>query len=164
MSAALDRIANLTGLRTSATTWTSTLKPAKLTSQLVGSEPNQVLNVIACSIVYVPPGSGSIVVKYEADNLGTKTFSLGQNPYTYKIVAGTAADSTFVLADSTSDSTASDTVRKDDVYFHHQLVNTRGKTFEFEISSSSSVAFEILGFDLELQDEGRAEAYVDGAN
>jgi len=161
MGTALTRIALLTGTRTSATTFTSKLTTVRLTSEHLGV-PNEVLRVEALSFEYLPQGAGTVTVMYEVDNRGTATTTFNQNPFSYGLLDSTTTNASFTLADSQSDSTATDMPRPDDIYTNYMPLGVQGKTFEFQITASGETDFRPVGVDIEVKIAGRAPAYVGG--
>ncbi len=161
MGVALTRIAMLTGTRTSVVSFTSILETIRLTSEHLGV-PNEQIHVESLSFEYLPSGAGTITATWEVDNRGTNSVTFNQNPFTYGLIGDTTTNTSFILADSQSDSTATDMPRPDDVYTNYLMLGVQGKTFEFKITASGETDFRPVGVDVEVKVAGRAPAYVGG--
>ena len=146
----------MTGAFWETTDYSPRIRTVQITSEALGV-PNEALNVIACSIRYIPWGAGTIRASYWMDYLTTQGFDLPANPILYQNVGATTATSTFEFSASTM-------VDEEQVYTKHFLINQSGKFFQIEFTQTGSQLMRLLALDLEVKTEGRREAYLDGGN
>lgn len=137
----------------SVTNYSPKVKTIKLTSEALG-KPNEAFNVIAVSARYVPWGTGTLRGVWNFDLLSTNAFTIPANPLEFGLL-GTAGDSSFIFNQSTM-------VDGRQVYTYYREIGGSGKVFELYLDQSGSQHWEILALDLEVEPEGRREAYLGG--
>lgn len=164
LSTVMEKLVLLTGTR-SETTFTSKLRTVKIASEHFDPQrPGEIFHVNHMILHIVPNGVGQLGLVYEMDRQGTvsQTVTLPANPFNYGLLGSGTGDTTFILADSTSDTTATDMVDDDDVYAMYQPLNVQGREFELEITISDESPIEIVGLTLAASVAGTQEAYLAG--
>lgn len=161
MNAVLTRIALLSGVSGGVTTFTSSLKTVKISSEHFGV-PNEMIQIDEVSFKYLPPGATTVTVNWEFDGKGIQSVTFLQDPFSYPVMGDTTANTVFLLASSQSDTTASDLPRLDDVYIQQLTVNQQGKSAEFSISVNGRNDFRPIGFEVKGHVAGRQAAYIGG--
>lgn len=161
LSTPMTRCIMRTGDLSSYTTFTSDLETIKWTSDHLGAA-NQVVNMIGVYFRMVPhvAESASFQVKTDNSYIDSTTFSESLNPFSYALVASNSTVSTFTLATSANDSTASGVVDDDDTFTFHEELGASGRVVEFTISSSTSVDVQIVGMEGAFILEGKNPEYV----
>jgi len=143
----------LTGPLRSVTNYSPKAKTVKITSEAFG-KPNEAFNVIAVSMRYIPWGTGTLRGVWSFDQLTTNNFSIPANPLGLGLL-GTAGDSSFTFSQSTM-------VDGNQVYTYYQEIGGSGKIFELYLDQTGAQHWEVLALDLEVEPEGRREAYLEG--
>jgi hypothetical protein len=163
LGTAFNQILLLTGASTNIATFTSETRTVKFTSDHLGVK-NRVMVLHDFNLDYVPSGSDSMRVMYRVDNQTTHGFTITLNPFQYGFMGLAAASSSFVLANSATDSTATELGERDDIYTFNYALSGQGKVVEFTITSSNTVDNHIVGMDIGLTVGDQGRAYLrDGA-
>jgi hypothetical protein len=145
----------------SVTTYTSEVKTIKLTSaHLDQGIPNREMTLHDFNLAYVPSGNDSMRVAWRIDNQATQGFTLSLNPFTYGLLGTNSTESSFTMADNQADTTATDLVDKEDIYYHNKTLYGKGKVVEFTITSSGQVDNHIVGMDIGVKVGDQGRAYV----
>jgi len=141
------------GLLRSVTNYQPELKTVRLTSESYGV-PNEVFNIIACSIRHVPTGVGVIRGSWTFDQNTTGSFTLANNPLRDAVMRETVANSSFILDESSM-------VDGQQVYTEYVGIQDQGKIFDLTLTQEGSNCMEILAIDFELIPGGRQPAYLE---
>ena len=130
------------GLLRSVTNYRPELKTIRLTSESYGV-PNEVFNIIACSIRHVPQGVGVVRGVWSFDQQATAAFLLANNPLRDAVMRDTVENSSFLLDESLM-------VDGQQVYTEYVRIEGQGKIFELSLSQEGSNCMEVLAIDFEL--------------